>query len=70
MNIIITTKRYRSLGLLRHTFGNTNSTLAKKLLYISLVRSQLIYGSQLWHPHLITDIVILDMFNDEQLASF
>ena len=48
------------LGLLRHTFGNTNAISAKKLLYISLVRSQLIYDSQLWHPHLIKDIVILE----------
>ena len=56
----IATKAYRSLGLLRRTFGNTNSISARKLLYISLVRSQLIYGSQLWHPHLIKDIVILE----------
>ena len=47
----ITTKVSRSLG-------NTNSISAKKLLYISLVRSQLIYGSQLWHPHLIKDVIL------------
>ena len=56
----ITTKAYRSLGLLHCTFSKTNSILVKKLLYISLVRSQLIYGSQLWHPHLIKDVIILE----------
>ena len=56
----ITAKAYRSLGLLCHTFTNTTSIPAKKLLYISLVRSQLIYGSQLWHPHFIKDITNLE----------
>ena len=32
----------------------------KKLLYISLVRSQLIYCSQLWRPHLLKDIITLE----------
>ena len=26
--------------------------------YTGLVRSQLIYGSQIWHPHVINDIII------------
>ena len=56
----IITKAYRSLGLLRRTFSNSNSTSAKKLLYTSLVRSQLTYGSQIWHPHLLKDIIILE----------
>ena len=56
----IITKAYRSLGLLRRTFSKTNSISVKKLLYTSLVRSQVIYGSQIWHPHLIKDIIILE----------
>ena len=32
----------------------------KKLLYISLVRSQLIYCSQLWRPYLLKDIITLE----------
>ena len=53
----ITAKAYRSLGLLRRSFSNSVSIPVKKTLYISLVRSQ---GSQLWHPHLIKDIVNLE----------
>ena len=56
----IITKAYRSLGLLRRTFSNSSSTSAKKLLYTSLVRSQLTYGSQIWHPHLLKDIIVLE----------
>ena len=33
---------------------------AKKILYITLVRSQLTYCSQLWNPYLIKDTVILE----------
>ena len=44
------------LGLLRRSFKNTTSTPQKKLLYISLVRSQLMYCSPLWRPYLIKDI--------------
>ena len=32
----------------------------KKLLYISLLRSQLIYCSQLWRPYLLKDIITLE----------
>ena len=31
-----------------------NSTLVR--LYVSLVRSQLLYCMQVWHPHLMKDI--------------
>ena len=44
------------LGLLRRSFKNTTSTPQKKLLYISLVRSQLMYCSPLWRPYLSKDI--------------
>ena len=56
---LITSKAYKTLGLLHRTFTG-NSTQAKKLLYISLVRSQLLYCSQLWRPHLIKDIQTLE----------
>ena len=56
----ITAKAYRSLGLLRRVFGKSTSTPVKKTLYISLVRSQLTYGSQLWNPHFIKDVINLE----------
>ena len=46
----VTSKAYKTLGLLHRTF-KSNNTQTKKLLYISLVCSQLIYCSQLWRPH-------------------
>ena len=39
---------------------NRHATASKKLLYISLVRSQLIYCSQLWRPYLLKDIITLE----------
>jgi len=44
------------LGLLRRSLRNCSSVHSKKLLYISLVRFQLIYGSQVWRPYLLKDI--------------
>ena len=51
----ITSKAYKILGLLRCTFCSTNNVPTKKRLYISLVRSQLLYGSQIWRPLQLKD---------------
>ena len=56
----ITSKAYRYLGLLRRAFSNCHSVKAKKTLYITLVRSQLTYCSQLWNPYLIKDTITLE----------
>jgi len=56
---VITTKAYQTLGLLRRTF-KTNNIQVKKQLFISLVRSQLLYCSQIWRPQLIKDILTLE----------
>ena len=56
---VITAKAYQTLGLIRRTF-KTSCIEAKKKLYIALVRSQLIYCSQLWRPQLIKDITALE----------
>ena len=56
---IITAKAYKMLGLLRRSF-TCNVLSVRKRLYISLVRSQLSYGSQVWRPSLIKDIVNLE----------
>ena len=55
-----TAKAYKILGLLHRIFKNSISYEAKKLLYISLVRSCLLYCSPLWRPHLIQDILLLE----------
>ena len=47
---IIISKAYKSFGLLRQTFSETCCSEAKKL-YISIVRSTLLYCSSLWQPH-------------------
>ena len=56
----ITARAYRMLGLLRRTFSTTNSPITKKYLYISLVRSQLTYCSQVWRPNLMKDILTIE----------
>ena len=55
----ITAKAYKVLGLLRHSF-KTDSTDAKRKLYISLVKSHLLYCSQIWQPHKIKDILLFE----------
>ena len=56
----ISARAYKMLGLLRRTFSRYNSHHSKKLLYIHLVRSQLIYCSQIWRPYLLKDIIVLE----------
>ena len=56
---MITSRAYKQLGLIRRIF-TTNCVSAKKQLYISLVRSQLLYCSQVWRPCLIQDIILLE----------
>ena len=53
-------KAYRSFGLLRRVFRNSCSCEAKKGLYLSIVRSHLLYCSPLWQPYLIKDIILLE----------
>ena len=57
---VISSRALKILGLLHCTFSKDNSVQAKKLLYISTVRSQLQYCSPLWRPNLIRDIVQLE----------
>ena len=49
----------RQLFLIRRSF-RTSCIQAKKLLYISLIRSQLQYCSQLWRPRLIKDLQFIE----------
>ena len=57
----ITSSAYKFLGLLRRIFSAAVSTRAKLTLYISLVRSRLLYGSVVWRPHLLVDIKSLEL---------
>ena len=56
---MIIARAYKILGLIRRTF-HTNCIITKMKLYLSLVRSQLMYCSQLWRPNLIKDIHSLE----------
>ena len=53
-------RAYRTLGLLLRTFKSVSCILAKRVLYISLVRSQFQYCSPARRPHLIKDIISLE----------
>ena len=57
---MISGKAYRILGLLRRTFSQRTNVKEKRLLYITLVRSQLLYCSSVWRPYLIKDIEVLE----------
>ena len=56
----IVTQAYKKLGLLRRSFCSSNNISTKKLLYLSLVRSQLVYCSQVWRPILTKDIKLIE----------
>ena len=47
----ITSKAYKSFGLLRRVFKDSSCLESRKNLYISMIRSTLIYCSCLWKPH-------------------
>ena len=53
---IILSKAYKTLGLVRRTFSSSIPPLAKVKLYVSLIRSQLMYCSPIWRPYLVKDI--------------
>ena len=53
-------KAYRARGLLRRSFKCTNSVMTKKVLYLHIVRSCLLYCSPLWRPHQIQHITLLE----------
>ncbi len=56
----ICSKVYRSLYLIRRTIPCTSPINIMKSIYLSLVRSQLIYCSQLWFPNKILDMILLE----------
>lgn len=57
---LISGKAYAKLGMIRRCFSNPIPMCVKLKLYTALVRSQLVYGSQLWRPFLLKDIKSLE----------
>ena len=58
---LISSKSYKILGLLRRVFSNSILLSARMSLYISLVWSQLLYCSPVWHPYILKDIRGLEL---------
>ena len=56
----ITAHAYKVLGLIHRTFLPSHSTSTVVKLYVSLVRSQLFYCTQIWCPHLMKDILSIE----------
>lgn len=56
----ILSKAYGKLAMIRRTFSLSCPVATRKTLYISLIRSQLVYGSQLWRPMLIKDVLKIE----------
>ena len=54
------------LGLLYRQFSSNSNETALIRLYLTLVRPLLEYGAEVWHPHLIKDILALE--NVQKLA--
>ena len=57
---MISSKAYKLLGLLRRVFKDSECAQARISLYITLVRSKLLYCSTLWRPYLLKDIESLE----------
>ena len=51
----IISEAYKSLGMLRRTIPSTSDIIVKKTLYLTLVRSHLVYCLQIWCHFLIKD---------------
>ena len=49
------------LGLIRRVFSSSVAVPAKRSLYTSLVHSQLLYCSKIWHPYLLVDVKAIEL---------
>ena len=54
---------YKILGLIHHLFSPSLSLSVKLKLYLTLVRSQLMYCTPIWHPYLLKAYRILKEYN-------
>ena len=62
---MISSKATKSLCLLRRVFKDSECAQAHKSLYITLVRSKVLYCSTLWRPYLLKDIESLEKYSEE-----
>jgi hypothetical protein len=58
--INIKAKAMRNLGFIKRTLGYKSPLQARKLLYLSLVRSHLLYCSQIWSPLMRRDVLSME----------
>ena len=56
---VISSKAYKIIGLIRK-ISSTVFVSVRQLLYLTFVRSRLLYCSVVWGPHLHKDIVFLE----------
>ena len=57
----ILSNAYKMLHLLRRIFSTTHCPQNKRALYVSLIKSKLMYNSPFWHPQLIKDITVIEL---------
>ena len=57
----ILSNAYKMLHLLQQIFSTTHCPQNKRALYVSLIKSKLMYNSPLWHPQLIKDITVIEL---------
>ena len=57
---LVISRSYKKLGLLRRIFSTVKCISAKRSLYLSFIRSQLLYCSSLWRPQHLMDITHLE----------
>ena len=55
---MISAHSYKVLGLIHYTVSPAHSTATLVTMCISMVQSQLLYYTQIWHMHLMNDILI------------
>ena len=65
----IIARAYKTLGLICRTFTSNQSPAKLVKLYASLVRSQLLYCTQLWHPLLMKDILQIQCHSTKHILN-
>ena len=56
----ILSKAYQTLFLIKRSFSNTSNITVKKQLYLSLIFPIVTYGSPIWWPYNLKDIIALE----------